>query len=136
MGRLAASALNNTESMIMMKGVRSRFGMTTCLLWQAAMVAGCASSVTAIPLHPPPRPVSPHGFESVTVYSGAAPLRPHVAVAQLNLERTSGLDEQATSGMVHRLRESAGALGCDGVVVGPLGDPDSRSIHATCIVYK
>jgi len=107
-----------------------------CLAMYVAGLTACAGQVTAVALHAPPRPVSPHGFESVTVYSGAPPLRPHVAIARLNLDRASEPNEQGANLMIHRLRERAGTLGCDGVVIGGLGDPDGKSVDATCIVYK
>jgi hypothetical protein len=112
--------------------------MRACVSFVAlALTAGCGSQVNTIPLRPPPRPVSSHGFESVVVYASGPPIRPHVAIARLELARTNDPDDQASLLMINRLRQRAGTLGCDGVVLGSTaGDSDRRSLDAVCIVYK
>jgi hypothetical protein len=107
--------------------------------------AGCGTFVTATPLNPPPRPLTPRGFESIQVYSSAPPSRPYIDVALLEVEQTHDLNQQGTDLMIQRLREQAGTMGCDAVVIGGMRergretnafDSGSTTLHATCIVYK
>jgi hypothetical protein len=96
----------------------------------------------------PPRAVGRDG--SRRRFASGPPTRPHDDVALLEVEQTHGFNEQGTGLMIHRLRERAAALGCDGIVLGgfrehgggPDGtawhliDPSSTTLHATCIVYR
>ncbi|HET6284965.1 MAG TPA: hypothetical protein VFH73_28670 [Polyangia bacterium] len=110
----------------------------------SVLIAGCGTFVTDTPINPPPRPVSPRGYGSVAVFSSAPPTRSHVDVALIEVEQTHDLNTQGTDLMIQRLRERAGALGCDAVVIGGMRergrdvhgfDSGSTTLHATCIVY-
>jgi hypothetical protein len=111
----------------------------------SVLVIGCGTFVTETPLNPAPRLLNPRGFESVEVFSSAPPARAHVDVALLEVEQTHDLNQQGTDLMIQRLRERAGAIGCDAVVIGgmrergnstELFDSGSTTLHATCIVYN
>jgi hypothetical protein len=87
---------------------------------------------------------------SVRVFASGPPQRPYRDVALLEAEQTHSLNEQGTKVMLDRLRERAGQLGCDGIVLGgfterdgaPPGsgyyflDPGATTLRATCIVYR
>ena len=108
------------------------------------LLAGCGTFVTETALNPAPRPLYARGYESVEVFSSAPPARAHVDIALLEVEQTHDLNQQGTDLMVQRLRERAGAMGCDAVVLGGMRerggdghlDSGSTTLHATCIVYK
>jgi hypothetical protein len=113
------------------------------MLALAVVVAGCGTWVTAVPLNPPPRPLTPRTYDAVEVFSSAPPARPHVDVALLKVDQSNTLDDQPRELMIQRLREQAGAMGCDAVFLGAtqeLAPPDlfssgARTMAATCIVY-
>jgi hypothetical protein len=105
---------------------------------------GCGTWVTDTQLNPAPRPLVPRGYDSVEVFSSAAPARPHVDVALLKVDQTNAMDDHLGEVMIQRLRERAGAMGCDAVFIGATQEraaPDlfnsgSRTMSATCIVYR
>ena len=107
-------------------------------------VVGCGTWVTDTQINPAPRPLSGRGYESVEVFSSAPPARPHVALALLKVEQDRSTDDHPSELMVQRLRERAGAMGCDVVFIGAtqeLAAPDlvftgSRTMSATCLVYS
>jgi hypothetical protein len=86
----------------------------------------------------------PRPPETVEVYSSSPPTRPHVDVALFEVTQTEDLTDRGTAFMIERLRERAGEMGCDAVLVGGMSehegshslfDSDSRTLQATCIVY-
>jgi hypothetical protein len=91
----------------------------------------------------------PRSAESVELFASAPPAAPHVDVALLEVERVQSLKRRGRDYMIERLREKAGKLGCDAVFIkgtsehvgaepGNLSflDPDTKQLHATCIVYS
>jgi hypothetical protein len=115
------------------------------MLGPLALAAGCDTFVTATPINPSPRPLTRRGFESVPVFTSGPPSRPHVDVALLEVEQTHDFNYQGTDLMIQRLREEAGTMACDAVVLGGMGErgsdaeifaAGSTTMHATCIVYK
>jgi len=109
------------------------------------VLAGCATFVEATALNPPPRALTPRPPESVEIFASSPPARPYVDVASLDVHQT----EYSAGGealMLETLRARAGEMGCDALFITGTSrhegdpdlfflDPDSRSVHATCIVY-
>jgi hypothetical protein len=110
----------------------------------------CGTTVSSTPLnggasYQPPRP-----GRAVAIYASAPPNRPFREVALMRVDQTRGLNQQGTDLMLDRLREQAGAMGCDAVVLGGLGDragvqsgsifdlldPGATTLNATCIVFR
>ncbi len=72
------------------------------------------------------------------VLSSVPPTRPHVDVAVM--EVWPGITENATSTLLGRLRERAGAMGCDAVFLNQVDTHltehgAATTLTATCIVY-
>ena len=110
----------------------------------SVVLVGCGTFVTETLINPPPRPLTPRGYESVQVFSSTPPKRPYVDVALMEVEQTHDLNVRGTDLMIQRLRERAGTIGCDAVVIGGMRergsdtkvfDSGSTTLHATCIVY-
>jgi hypothetical protein len=110
----------------------------------------CGTTVSSTPLnggasYQPPRP-----SRGVAIYATRPPDRPYREVALMRVDQTRGLNQQGTDLMLDRLREQAGAMGCDAVVLGGLGDragvqsgtildlldPGATTLNATCIVFR
>lgn len=115
------------------------------ILVLSVVVAGCGTWVTDTQINPAPRPLFARGYESVEVFSSAPPARAHVDVALLKVDQTNAIDDHLGEQlMIQRLRERAGAMGCDAVFIGATQEraaPDlltsgSRTMTATCIVYS
>ncbi len=114
------------------------------ILGLSVVVTGCGTWVTDTPINPAPRPLFARGYESVEVFSSAPPARAHVDVALLKVDQTNAIDDHLGELMIQRLRERAGAMGCDAVFIGQTQEraaPDllisgSRTMMATCIVYN
>jgi hypothetical protein len=113
----------------------------SALLW---LCEGCGTFVTVTPLRDRMR--EPRAPESVEVFASGPPQRPHVDIALLEVEQTESWNSQGTHLMLRRLREAAGKLGCDAVVItgksehsgddDHIFDPSSHSLLASCLVYE
>jgi hypothetical protein len=109
------------------------------------LLSACGTFTETTFLNAPPRPLPPRPAESVQVFSAGPPSIPHVDVALIEARQTRSLNEQGTDLMIQRLREQAGAIGCDAIVLGGLADhqgsrdswvdPGATIRQATCIVY-
>lgn len=77
---------------------------------------GCGHSVTYTALNAPPRPLAPRTPESVELYLTAQPTRPSVEVGYFEIEQQS-LASGGTPAMIAKLRERAGRIGCDALVL-------------------
>jgi hypothetical protein len=113
--------------------------------------AGCGTSISTTAINAPPRPMAPRPPETVEVFTSGAPPRPHVDVAILEAEESSGLSVADTGDMIRSLREHAAAMGCDAVVVGGSSSRDPgvtdveswlvenpkgrKGFFGTCIAY-
>jgi hypothetical protein len=114
------------------------------LLGLSAVITGCGTWVTDTQINSAPRPLLARGYESVEVFSSAPPARAHVDLALLEVQQTNAIDDYLGELMIQRLRERAGAMGCDAVFIGATQEraaPDlftsgSRTMTATCIVYS
>jgi hypothetical protein len=109
-------------------------------------LGGCGTFVEATPLNAAPRALSPRPAEQVEVYSSSPPTRTHVDVALIQADQRNGSSADLAE-MVAKIREQAGQMGCDAIVVsgaserpGAAGDahlldPGSHLLLATCIAY-
>jgi hypothetical protein len=87
---------------------------TAFLLLLAA--AGCGHSVTYTALNAPPRPLTPRAPSAVELYMTAQPTRPNVEVGYFEIEQQSPTSG-GTPAMIAKLRERAGRVGCDALVL-------------------
>jgi hypothetical protein len=94
------------------------------------LLLGCASAVTATPLHHPPRPLVPRDPSSVQVLTGERPSEPHVDVALLQLDQYERHDAHERARLIERLREKAAELGCDAVYL-----ENTAPTLASCVVF-
>jgi hypothetical protein len=114
------------------------------LLSGALLLSGCASSVTATPIHHAPRPLVARDPNSVLVLASELPSEPHVDVALLQVDPYEGYNPRGRAEMIQRLREKAAEIGCDAVYIKNsaqhkgddlLFEPDSRQVLASCVVF-
>lgn len=109
----------------------------------ALLLFGCASGVTATPIHHPPRPLVSRAPDSVLVLAGEAPSEPHVDVALLQMDQYEGNNAQGMAEMIQRLREEAAEIGCDALYLentaqhkaDELFDHPARQLLARCVVF-
>lgn len=78
------------------------------------------------------------------MFSSGTPSRPHVDVAYLEAEQSSGFSEDDTPQFVAKLRVEAARRGCDAIVLGGVthdvtvsgrSSSNQKGITATCVVY-
>jgi hypothetical protein len=121
-----------------------RFLSLSLILGLFFVVTGCGTWVTDTQINAAPRPLVARGYAAVEVFSSAPPARAHVDVALLKVEQMNATDDNWGDLMIQRLRERAGAMGCDAVFIGATQEraaPDlltsgSRTMTATCIIYS
>ncbi len=106
-----------------------------------AAMAGCGPVVTWAPTNPPPHALSPRPGHLVAVFTTS---RPAGAYAELGLlqarERHWGSE---LSEVIEELKEEAGELGCDAIILSGRADvaPGSDDsgprdgVYGTCVVY-
>ena len=123
---------------------RCRRPASPLLLSGALLLFGCASSVTATPIHHPPRPLVSRDPDSVLVLASEPPSEPHVDIALLQVDQYEAHDPHGMAELIQRLREKAAELGCDAVYLentaqhrgdDVLFDHDSRQLLARCVVF-
>jgi hypothetical protein len=127
-----------------------RHRLASWTLFCAFAAVGCGTFVTPTYLSDTPYATAPRAPRAVRIYASGPPARPHTDLALLRVDQTSGLNAQGTDVMLKRLREQAGAMGCDGVVLlgqrnsggahrgeglADLLDPAITTLDATCIVF-
>jgi hypothetical protein len=118
-----------------------------------AMGSACAIATRTVvkdtPINPSPRALQPRAPEAVEVYTSGAPTRPHVDVALLEATQSHGIGPRGMGVILDNLRERAGAMGCDALVLGAaidhrgaepgtgleFIDPNATIREATCVVY-
>ena len=99
-----------------------------------AALSACSMSYTkATRLHDDPRPLFQRPATAVEIFAAAPPPHPYVETAVLQSEGSSSGSTLAT------LRDAAGHMGCDGLVVAP-ADRGSGIHHVSawrgvCLVY-
>jgi hypothetical protein len=114
------------------------------LLSGALLLFGCASTVTATPIHHAPRPLVSRAPNSVQVLASEPPSEPHVDVALLQVDQYEAYNPHGMAELIQRLREKAAEIGCDAVYIentarrtgdDVLSDLDSRQLLASCVVF-
>jgi len=104
--------------------------------WIALLtLAACGTTITETRLNPTPSNARRHTADEIEMLAAGSPARPHVDVAILIVSRRQDTQDEALA----QLRATAGAMGCDALVISPIGrvgaglNPDQLS--ATCVVY-
>jgi hypothetical protein len=92
--------------------------MTVPKLLALVLVTGCGTTVSATMLNESPKPLFARPPASVEMFVSAPPSRPYVDVALLEAEQQSDMSIDGTDAFIHKLRDHAATLGCDGVVLG------------------
>lgn len=118
--------------------------MTNKLLLTVIALAACGTSISTVPINPAPHAMVPRPAGAVELFTSGPPQgRAYVDVAFFEAKQQSTLSVDDTPEFFAKLRERAGAMGCDGLVVtgmtnattgGKYADNIKGSI-ATCIVY-
>ncbi len=96
-----------------------------------AFATGCGTSVTVVPTNSaadggPPRP-----GHHVEVFATQLPDRPYREIALLEAQQASGLSVHDRADVMDELRERAGDLGCDAIVVLGANDQTVGRISST-----
>lgn len=126
----------------------NRAGLGTLVLMGVALSAGCGISTSATFLRAPPRAMVARSPDSVEVFGAGRPTRPHVDLALIEAEQESSNTPGDTPELIAKLRQKAGELGCDALVltdtfarVDTLNTVvtghtyDRKVMSSTCIVY-
>lgn len=126
----------------------NRGGMAALVLIGMTLSAGCGISTSATFLRPPPRTLLPRSGDSVEVFGAGPPSRPHIDLALIEAEQESSNTFGDTPELIAQLRQKAGELGCDALVLTDLyarvdslstlvtgNTYDRKGISGTCIVY-
>lgn len=104
-------------------------------------VLACTPTVDFMKLNRPPHKLTPRPAASVEIFARKSPTRPFVEVYMLEVD--SG-DPAAPGDALSDLREQAGKLGCDGLMLTGrtktvvVGEPAGigGGFNAVCIVYR
>jgi hypothetical protein len=113
------------------------------------MLAACGTNIGVIPINAAPHPMMPRPAGTVDLYTSGPPARPYIDVMYLEAEQQTDLSLDGTQEFFMKLRDRAGRLGCDGLVIG---HPTNRvtgtlfqskhdnttslsGLTATCIAY-
>ena len=103
------------------------------------LASGCAAKVVYTPLLPPPRRMSRRPGAAVEVLVVTPPVRPHTDVGLLQAFPKPGSWDAPVPEMITNLRERAGGIGCDAILITSIDRQanryHSKSIQASCIVY-
>ena len=106
-----------------------------CIVLALLAAASCATTISETLLNPTPPYARQHPPEQVEVLA-SAPAQPHVDVAILIAARGTDTAEDA----IAQLRARAGVIGCNAIVVAPLGKVGAGvapgELSATCVVYQ
>ncbi len=112
----------------------------------AWLVTGCGLAFQRIPLAASTKPLVPRSASAVDLYVSGRPTVPTRDLALLTVEEESVYAASSEAEALARLREEAGRMGCDGLVVlGPSGGVGSgldgkharalRGFRGACIEY-
>jgi hypothetical protein len=120
------------------------------VLWVAPSVAlgGCGYTTTITWTAPSPRPLRARSPESVEVFAGTTPPRPHVGIGIIEVQEESGSYDSKNQELLRELMRVAGEQGCDaislsGFVTKGVGADvvinefatDRQAASAVCLVY-
>ena len=122
-----------------------RCGFSLAIAFALSLSLGCGTFVSSTYVNAPPHPLTPIAPQDVEVFVSGPPRRDHVDVALLEVEQTQSLNRTGRDYMLEKLREAAGAMGCEAVVLtgatehsgnpDRLFDEDTKTLIASCIVY-
>jgi hypothetical protein len=109
-------------------------------LLASAVLVSCGTTVTAVQTNTPPRQMYPRSPLSVEVFTSALPTRPYMDIGILEAQQSSGLSQDSLPEIINALREKAGELGCDGIVLTDSANWVKaghlvKGFRATCILY-
>jgi hypothetical protein len=123
-------------------------GACVWVLGCAVVGAGCGIQTSATMLRSPPRALTARSADSIELFTSGSPQRPHVDLALIEAEQESSGTEGGTAALVTAMREKAGALGCDALVISNAlsrtdtlanaltgYNHDRQALFGTCIVY-
>ncbi|HKA91924.1 MAG TPA: hypothetical protein VKE22_29880 [Haliangiales bacterium] len=85
-------------------------------------LAACGTTITAVPTNRPLRVMSPRDPMSVEMFTSGIPQRPYVEVAYLESQQESDLSFDNAPTVMMKMREEAGKMGCDGLIIGGAND--------------
>ena len=101
--------------------------------------AGCADRFLYTPVKPAPRPMSPRPGAAVEVLVVTPPARPHTDVGLIQAFAGASRWDETVDEMIGNLRERAGLLGCDAILIMSIerwvSAHHSQTIQASCVVY-
>ncbi len=86
------------------------------------LVAACGTTITAIPTNRPQRVMQPRDPMSVEMFTSGIPQRPYVEVAYLESQQESDMSFDGAPTVLMKMREEAGKIGCDGLIIGGAND--------------
>jgi hypothetical protein len=122
-----------------------RAGLLT-LFFPLGACGGYATNITWTA--PSPRPLSPRSPESVEVFAGTMPARPHASIGIIEVQENSGSYAPRTRALLAELKRAAGEQGCDAISLGGLVNrgvgpdvifndfaADRQGAMAICLVY-
>lgn len=129
---------------------RKRGAWTSPLVWMGlvsvSLATGCGLAFQRIPLAASTKPLVPRAASAVDLYVSGRPTVPTRDLALLTVEEASVYAASSEADALARLREEAGRMGCDGLVVlGPSGGVGSgidgkysralRGFRGACVEY-
>lgn len=109
-----------------------------------ALLASCGTKVTFTPTNEPPQQMAPKAAAAVEVFMGQQPGQPYLEVGYFEAQQQSVYSSGSSKKILDKLRERAGKMGCDGIIV--LGTADRvvgdntgtatlKGYRASCFVY-
>jgi hypothetical protein len=125
-----------------------RFRRTTQGMLPLLVLGGCGYSTTITWTAAAPEPLRPRPPESVEVFAGTVPARPHVSVGIIEVQEVSGSYESKSAELLRELKRAAGEQGCDAISLGGFVNKgvgadvlinefatDRQGASAACLVY-
>ncbi|HEY1550909.1 MAG TPA: hypothetical protein VGG28_23935 [Kofleriaceae bacterium] len=107
------------------------------------LLGACGVNVYETPINAPPAAMTARAPTSVEVFTSGAPARAHVDIAVLQAEPETGLADSSGTNLVGKLRATAAAMGCDGLVVtqldshhpGAFEANETHTASGTCVMW-
>jgi len=98
-----------------------------------AILGGCGTTIRYAPTNPAPRAMVARAPATVEVFTVQRPAQPFVEVGLLEAEQASELSTDDSTTVLAKLREKAGEIGCDGII---LTDRTDRVVSAQHQQYE
>jgi hypothetical protein len=125
-----------------------RFHRTLLLAPPFLALVGCGYTTTITWTAPSPKPLRPRPSESVEIFAGTTPGRPHVGIGIIEVQEESGSYDSKNQELLRELRRAAGEQGCDAISLSGFGTrgvgadvlindfaTDRQAVSAVCLVY-